>query len=486
VTKRYIVLLPMLAALGACGDDGGTGPTGAKPVLTAIQPAQGTVGTEVRVDGSSFSASGVRVFFNALESQRVELEGGAVHARAPEGLTAGAVYTVRVMNDGGQEDTLANAFTAVEPDVERVNGATSAIGLIGMTVIIEGAAFGDSPGASSVYFAAADGSPIQAVIADTINDWTDAFIVTSVPQGTADTSAIWVETPTGVSDSVEFRLIQSGTFSPSLINWTQAAPLPQPLQGLGALFVTVEAGATPANYTFAIGGADTLGTATTSVYRAMVEQTGVIGSWSAMAALPQARAYAATAAATVFTAALDTTTAAVLYVVGGKDEAGATVPSVLHAAVDLAGNIGAWQTGPARRRRGRIPRLSLLRRRGERGRQRAQRRLPSADPRGWHAGGMGVGAGIAERTIALRTRQLRSVYLCHRRRHGRSDTDTRDGQRYGDRRRGPLAHQSAHGRAEGMDCRLTAGQGAQQAQRSLCGRRALRDVRRLFRPGRLE
>ncbi|MGH7464305.1 MAG: IPT/TIG domain-containing protein, partial [Longimicrobiales bacterium] len=348
MTRYRLLLLPiMAAALGACGDDSRTGPTGIKPVLSSISPVQGTVGTEVRIDGTSFSAVAVSVYFNALESPRVELEGGAVHARAPEGLQAGAVYTLRVVNDGGMADTLANAFTAVAPDIDRVNGATSPTGLIGMTIMIEGGAFGDSPGNSSVYFAAADGSPIEAVIADSANDWTNSFIVTSVPQGTADMSYIWVETPTGVSDSVEFRLIQSGTFSPSLINWTQAPALPQPLQALGAVFVSVEAGAAPANYAFAIGGADTLGVATTSVYRATVEQSGVTGSWSTSTALPDARAYAATTAATVFTAALDTTVAAVLYVIGGRDATGATVGSVLHATVDLTGNVSAWQTGPA-------------------------------------------------------------------------------------------------------------------------------------------
>jgi hypothetical protein len=347
---RYRVLSAILAAAavaGACGDDRGTELTGMKPEITAIQPAYGTVGTEVRIDGTGFSPTNVRVFFNALESPRVELEAGAVHARAPETLTAGVVYTVRVVNDGGKADTLASAFTAVAPDIHYVNGATKPTGLIGMTVIIEGSAFGDSPGASQVYFSASDGSPIQAAVADSASDWTDSFIVTSVPQGTADESHIWVETPTGVSDSVEFRLIQSGTFSPSLINWTLTTPLPQPLQGLGAVFVRAEAGALPSSYVFALGGADTLGRATPSVYRAVVQESGALQSWASLPPLPQARAYAATAAATVFTAGLDTMTAAVLYVIGGKDTASVTTGSVQIATVDLMGSVEAWRSGPA-------------------------------------------------------------------------------------------------------------------------------------------
>jgi IPT/TIG domain len=346
VTKRMLLLLAVLAALSACGDDG-TGTEGPQPALTAIEPTRGTVGTEVRIDGTSFSAAGVRVFFDELESPAVESDGSVVHARAPDGLAAGITYSVRVVNAGGRADTLANAFTAVAPDIERVNGATKLLGLTGMTVIVEGSAFGDSPGASKVYFTTADGSPIEATIADSINDWTDTFIVTAVPQQAGDTSKLWVETPTGISDTVEFRLIQSGTFSPSLINWTSTTPLPQPLQGLGAMFVRAESGATPANYVFALGGIDTLGAVMPFVYRATVQESGALDTWTQQTSLPQPVAYAATAAATVFTAALDTTTAAVVYVIGGRDTSNATVSTVHFARVDLAGTVGAWQTGPS-------------------------------------------------------------------------------------------------------------------------------------------
>ena len=345
--KRFVLALPLAAALAACGSDSNS-PGGTKPALTGIMPSRGTVGTEVRLDGTAFSAANVRVFFNALESPSVETDGNAVFARAPEGLVTGTTYSVAVVNDGGKADTLANAFTAVAPEIDRVNGATLAMGLVGMTVIIEGAAYGNAPGSSKVFFSAANGAPIEAVIADSANDWTDSFVVTSVPQNVGDTSWIWIETPTGVSDSVEFRLIQSGTFSPSLINWTGTTVLPQPLQGHGAVFVQVEAGAAPASYVFVIAGADTLGTATTAAHRATVAQSGAIGGWTSLTALPEPRAYAATAAATPFTAALDTaTTAAVVYVVGGVDAAGTTVATSHFARVDLAGNIDAWQNGPS-------------------------------------------------------------------------------------------------------------------------------------------
>jgi hypothetical protein len=113
------------------------------------------------------------------------------------------------------------------------------------------------------------------------------------------------------------------------------------------VFVRAESGTTSASYVFALGGADTLGAAMPFVYRAAARESGALEAWTELTPLPQPLAYAATAAATVFTAALDTTTAAVLYVIGGRDTAGTTVGTVYFAHVDLAGNTGAWQTGPA-------------------------------------------------------------------------------------------------------------------------------------------
>jgi hypothetical protein len=338
--RRLLACAPLLLlVVAACGDEP-SGPASAMPVIDFIAPAAGTVGTEIAIHGSDFDPAAT-VRFGSLASPAVELEGGRLFARAPDGLQLGARYDVSVTNPGGRTATLASAFEAVAPTMLRVNGATRPTGLIGMTLIIEGAAFGDVQGAGAVYFAGSGGQPLTAAIADPA-DWTDGFIVTSVPQGTADTSYIWVQTATGVTDSVEFRLINSGTFSPSLINWTATASLPVPLQGLGAVFVSIEAGAAPARYVYAVGGADSQNVATTSVQRSRVQQSGALDGWAGGTPLPAPRAYHATTAATVFNAALDTTTGAVLYVIGGRDADGRTVAEVYRAAVDLTGAVGAW------------------------------------------------------------------------------------------------------------------------------------------------
>lgn len=339
--------LALSALAVACGDDGGTGPDVPTPVIADVAPAEGTVGTEVRIDGTGLVA-GSRVFFDDAEAARVLLQGGSLFAVAPAGLQAGSAYDVKVSNAEGVEAVDTAGFLVSAPVAARVNGVTKPRGLEGMTLIVEGWAFGDSLALSQgkVFFEGSTGAPIEAPVADAAADWSEEFIVTKVPQGIADTSRIWVETVAGASDSVEFRILQSGQFSPSLINWTATTPLPEPLQGLGAAFVPVEEGSSPANYVFAVGGADATNTATAGVYRATVEETGALaGAWSARSALPEPRAYHATAAATAFTAALDTaTTAAFLYVLGGVDASGAATSTVYVAEVGLGGTVGTWRT----------------------------------------------------------------------------------------------------------------------------------------------
>ncbi len=341
----------MLAGLalgtGACGDDP-SDPIAGSPELSSIAPATGTSGTEVRIDGQGFDATDVAVFFDDIESPRVALEGGAVFALAPAGLSVGSTYDIRVVNRGTGSAVLDNVFTVVAPEALRVNGVSRPTGLRGMTVIIEGSAFGDSMALASghVFFTAGDGTAAAAPILDPTEDWNDGFIVTQVPQETADTSLVWVETSSGASDSIEFLIIQSGVFSPSLINWTQTTSLPQPLQGLGAVFVPIEDGASPANHVFTVGGADTLNVATDVVYAATIQESGELsGGWSIATPLPEPRAYHTLTAATAFTAALDTTmTGGFLYVIGGVDAAGATVSDVQMARIGLDGAVGPWMS----------------------------------------------------------------------------------------------------------------------------------------------
>lgn len=337
-----IVLVGFIAG---CGKDA-SAPDVDPPVLTALSPARGTVGTEVRIEGTGFT-SNVKVRFDGLESPRIVRQAGSIFALAPAGLVPGRQYAVRVLNDGVRADTSNLIFTAAAPDIDLVNGVTRPTGLRGMTLILEGSAFSDSLGLSQakVWFSGGAGARIPAAITDAGNDWTDRFIVTTVPQEVGDVSRVWVETPTGVSDSVEFRIIQGGLFSPSLINWTKTTPLPRALQALGAVFVPIEDGNSPANWVFVTGGADAAQAPVSGVLRAGVQQSGQLsGAWSEMPALPSPRAYHAAVAATPFTAAIDTTTTgAFLYVLGGLDPAGQPTNSAYFTRVGLDGSVEPWQ-----------------------------------------------------------------------------------------------------------------------------------------------
>lgn len=231
------------------------------------------------------------------------------------------------------------------PVLLQVNGVTKPSGIIGMTVILEGTELAEAQ-YGKVYFLGTDGTEIAA----TTSEWANQYILAAVPQGTATESKVWVKTDWGTTDSLDFTIISGNTFSPSNISWARTEDLPQPLQGLGAVYVPVEQGDTESKYIFTIGGAATVtNLATTAVYRGAVEETGAISEWTTAAnQLPVARAYHATAAATPYTSPIDTTAAAAyLYAIGGIDAAGQTVNTVHYAKVDLAGDVGAWQTTTA-------------------------------------------------------------------------------------------------------------------------------------------
>lgn len=227
------------------------------------------------------------------------------------------------------------------PTLLQVNGVTRPSGMVGMTVILEGSGLAESR-YGKVYFLGSNNVAVEA----TSSDWTNEYILATVPQGTATSSRVWVETDWGTTDSLDFVLISGNTFSPSNISWARTTDLPVALQGLGAVFVPVEYGASKAKYIFTLGGAaDLTNIATTNVYRGSVQETGAISAWTtAASALPAPRAYHASAVATPYTSAMDTTRAAYLYVIGGVDAAGAPVRTVFHAPVGLDGAVGTWAT----------------------------------------------------------------------------------------------------------------------------------------------
>jgi hypothetical protein len=239
----------------------------------------------------------------------------------------------------GCSDSTGPSYGA--PVLLLVNGVTKPTGLTGMTVLLEGrelaeARYGD------VYFQASDGGAARAAT----SEWSNGYILATVPQNTASQSKVWVQTRWGVTDSLDFTLINGQTFSPSNIDWTRTTDLPEALQGLGAVFVPVEYGGISAKNIFTVGGAtDGTNVATGAVFRGEVQESGAISAWDAsVTQLPSERAYHAIAVATPYTAPLDTaTTAAHIYAIGGIDASGVTVSTALYSTVGLDGGLGGWQ-----------------------------------------------------------------------------------------------------------------------------------------------
>jgi hypothetical protein len=331
--------------LAACGGDSGTGPKASAPTIARVSPAQGTVGTELTITGAGFK-SGVTVLVGAIAATNVELtDATTLYATVPVGVTAGQAYSVTVRNSDGGSTQHVGAFTPVAPTLLYVNGATRPSGNSGSTVILEGTAFGDIQGTGQVLFSDGAGGTIAAAIASA-DDWTDTFILTTVPAG-AVTGGVMVRTATGTSAALAFALTTNAQFSPSTIMWTATTALPVGLSGHDAAVATTQtSGPTgptaTSNMVYVTGGADSAYAPGTGVYFSTVQSNGQLGTWTTTAPLPAARAFHASAIATPFNSRVRG--AGFIYVLGGATTAaGAPSSTIYRAALDPSGLVGTWQ-----------------------------------------------------------------------------------------------------------------------------------------------
>jgi hypothetical protein len=334
---RVAVLLALVLALVACGcSDETAGP----PTLGGADPDSGTAGTLVTLTGSNFT-SRLAVSFGSLEATSISvISSSTVAVHAPDGLESGQSYTISVRNPGSSEDQLMDEFRAVPPRLQVVNGVSKPSGQLGSTVILEGRAFGDLLGRGSVFFTDDTGAPVEAVVSLEDN-WTNDFIVTTVPQA-VESGPMWVETATGVSDSVAFRVESAATFSPSQILWTETTTLPAPSQGHRSVFLPNDDLLGVENTIFVAGGADGALLPRSDVWQGAVDDLGQIPSWSATTSLPEPRAFHGMALATPFNALLDTTMAGHIYAIGGIDSTGAPSTTVFRAPVFADRSLGGW------------------------------------------------------------------------------------------------------------------------------------------------
>jgi hypothetical protein len=336
-TLTILILLGILAQAFGCGDDS-AGPD-LQPVASSLAPDSGTVGTQVAITGSDF-IPGATVTFSGLPAIAVEVPASTtVLAYAPDGITAGSIYDVRLTNPGGKSSDLPQSFRAVGPVLQSVNGVSKPSGIRGSTIIFEGKSFGDLADRGTVWFSDDSGTQIAATVVSHDN-WTDEFIVTTVPNAAGD-GPVWIETATGVTDSIAFRVSDGATFSPSQINWTVTTSLPSASQGLEAVFLSGEEAGTT-NVLYVSGGADGSLSPSSAVWRASIDGTGAIHSWASETSLPASRAFHCMTLATPFNALVDTTDAGHLYVLGGMDGTGAPQSSVYRATIASDRSVGGW------------------------------------------------------------------------------------------------------------------------------------------------
>ena len=326
--------------LAACGG-GSTGPQGAAPTISSVTPVTGTVGTELTVRGTNYRA-GVAVKLDTLTATGVSLNGDTVvYASVPAGVMADTAYTVKVVNADGTQDTLAHAFTPVAPVLQFVNSATKPSGNTGSTVIIEGDALGDAQGPGQVLFSNGSGGTVAATIASD-SDWTNTFIVTTVPSSAA-TGPIYVTTGTGTSDSLTFTITQNATFSPSAITWDSTTDLPTAVSGHDAMYVPIDnASGQTVQYVLETGGAGNDSVPIADVNVATIQSDGSLGSWTALMGLPAGTAFHRSVAATPFNSKVEGS--GDVYVLGGIDSTGAAVSTIYRATLNNDGTIGAWST----------------------------------------------------------------------------------------------------------------------------------------------
>jgi hypothetical protein len=339
----FSLLALVAAAYTGCKDDDEPKPVGPISAM-GVTPAEGTVGTEIAIAGTGFS-NDATVLVGDVQATLVEVSSDQlIYAKIPSGIAVNSLLTITVKNPDGGKATVSNAFKAIVPVLSFVNSATKPSGNNGSTVILEGKAFGDLQGDGQVLFSDGAGGTVAATIA-TPEDWTDTFIVTTVPAGAEDGPVV-VVTGTGTSNSLPFDVADAATFSPSAITWTLTTPLPTAVSGHHALHIPIDNAAGETQQMVHVsGGRDGLGIASNQFVFGTINADGTVASWTATTALPAALAFHTTIAATPFNS--KTGGSGYVYVLGGINANGEVVSTVSKAALNSDGTVQAWSSATA-------------------------------------------------------------------------------------------------------------------------------------------
>lgn len=334
-----VLIISALFFVGCDSGGSGSGESVPEPSVTSVSPSEGAIGTELTIEGSDFQDDAL-VEVDGIAAQTITVESTTqIFATVPSGIATDGPVDVTVLNAGDKTATITDAFTAVAPTLEFVNSATKPSGQPGSTVILDGDAFGDLQGAGQVLFSDGTGGTVSATISAEA-DWTNTFIVTTVPSGAEDGPVV-VETEIGTTDAIEFNVTDGATFSPSTINWTTTSALPTAVSGHDATYAAAEdANGDTQRFVFVTGGRDDTGTASGQALSGAIGQGGEVSSWTASTTLPEPLAHHASVTASRFNSRVDTT--GFVYVIGGIDGSGNVTSSVSKAQFNTDGSLDSW------------------------------------------------------------------------------------------------------------------------------------------------
>ena len=154
--------------------NGVTFTVGTDPVISALNPSSGSVGTTVMVSGANFgSTQGTStVTFNGTSATPTSWSDSSITATVPAAATSGKVV---VTVDGTASTGVAFAVTPAISSLSRVAGP------VGASVTIKGTSFGSARGASTVTFNGTAATP---------GSWSDTSITVPVPVGATSGSVV--------------------------------------------------------------------------------------------------------------------------------------------------------------------------------------------------------------------------------------------------------------------------------------------------------
>ncbi|MEX2369581.1 MAG: IPT/TIG domain-containing protein [Bacteroidales bacterium] len=314
---------------------------GLEPEIVMITPDRGGISTEITIEGFNFEAD-ASVEIDNIESSYVEVIGDVIYAMIPSGVTPSVPLDVTVINPGGRSATLEEAFTAIPPELDFVNSATKPSGIIGSTIILEGSAFGSLQGDSKIIFSDGAGGTVEATV-QSADDWTDEFIITTVPSGTGD-GPVYIETELGKSNEIEFMLATAATFSPSTISWSGTTSLPVAVSGHSANFVRIEdeTSGDLKQFAYVTGGRNNGAEALNQALYGEIDTDGTIAEWVAGSTIPTAVSFHQSIAATPFNSKVDGD--GYLFTLGGIDQDGTSVRTITRARINNDGSLGTWES----------------------------------------------------------------------------------------------------------------------------------------------